>query len=104
MVKPLYERAIAEADKRRLSGEPGAEDALRAFWTGYVDFLVRDKLPRNLGLGLDAERFRYSGRKASMMSSCFSPSAAACEASRLRVNFWLGICASWCVLPEIACG
>ncbi|OJT12790.1 hypothetical protein TRAPUB_10625 [Trametes pubescens] len=39
VVKPLYERAIAEADKRRLNGEPGAEDALRSFWTGYVDFL-----------------------------------------------------------------
>ncbi|KAH9851597.1 RNA-binding protein Prp24 [Lenzites betulinus] len=39
VLKPLYERAISEADKRRFSGEPGAEDALRSFWTGYVDFL-----------------------------------------------------------------
>ncbi|KAH9926083.1 RNA-binding protein Prp24 [Amylocystis lapponica] len=35
----LYERAIAEADRRRFSGEAGAEDSLRAFWIGYVDFL-----------------------------------------------------------------
>ena len=32
---------IAEADKRRFAGEANAEEALRSFWTGYVDFLVR---------------------------------------------------------------
>ena len=36
----LYERAIAEADKRRWAGEPGAEESLRAFWTGYLDLMV----------------------------------------------------------------
>lgn len=36
----LYERAIAEADKRRFAGEPNAEDALRTFWHGYLDTLV----------------------------------------------------------------
>lgn len=39
----LYERAVAEADRRRFAGEAGAEDALRGFWTDYVDFLVRSK-------------------------------------------------------------
>jgi len=36
----VYERAIAEAAKRRFTGEAGAEEALRAFWTGYCDILV----------------------------------------------------------------
>ncbi|KAJ3490444.1 hypothetical protein NLI96_g1424 [Meripilus lineatus] len=35
----LYERAIAEADKRRFAGEANAEEVLRSFWIGYVDFL-----------------------------------------------------------------
>ncbi|KAI0366626.1 RNA-binding protein Prp24 [Pilatotrama ljubarskyi] len=39
VVKTLCERAIAEAAKRRFAGESGAEEALRSFWTGYVDFL-----------------------------------------------------------------
>ncbi|KAK0464624.1 uncharacterized protein EV420DRAFT_1263469 [Desarmillaria tabescens] len=33
----LYERAIAEAAKRKFAGEAGAEDALRSFWIGYCD-------------------------------------------------------------------
>ena len=36
----LYERAIAEAAKRKFAGDPTAESALRAFWTGYIDTLV----------------------------------------------------------------
>ena len=36
----VYERAIAEAAKRRFEGDPGAEEALRAFWIGYCDSLV----------------------------------------------------------------
>lgn len=35
-----YERAIAEAAKRRFDGELGAEEALRSFWVGYCDCLV----------------------------------------------------------------
>ncbi|KAJ3554397.1 hypothetical protein NM688_g3135 [Phlebia brevispora] len=35
----LYERAIAEADKRRWQGKAVAEEALRSFWAGYLDFL-----------------------------------------------------------------
>ncbi|KAJ4482272.1 hypothetical protein J3R30DRAFT_3681497 [Lentinula aciculospora] len=33
----VYERAISEAAKRKFHGEPGAEEALRAFWVGYSD-------------------------------------------------------------------
>jgi hypothetical protein len=40
VIKVLYERAIAEAAKRRYNGEPGAEAALRLFWVGYCDSLV----------------------------------------------------------------
>ncbi|KAF9778753.1 hypothetical protein BJ322DRAFT_1114093 [Thelephora terrestris] len=35
----LYERAIAEAAKRRFAGDLNAEVALRAFWVGYIDTL-----------------------------------------------------------------
>ncbi|KAG6903150.1 hypothetical protein C0995_004697 [Termitomyces sp. Mi166 len=35
----VFERAIAEAEKRRFNGEAGAEDALRMFWVGLVDVL-----------------------------------------------------------------
>ena len=42
ILKALYERAITEADKRRFAGEANAEEALRSFWTGYLDLLVRD--------------------------------------------------------------
>lgn len=36
----IYERAITEAGKRRWNGEAVAEEALRSFWGGYLDFLV----------------------------------------------------------------
>ncbi|KZT64612.1 hypothetical protein DAEQUDRAFT_717745 [Daedalea quercina L-15889] len=39
VLQTLYERAIAEADKRRWNGEANAEAALRSFWAGYLDFL-----------------------------------------------------------------
>ncbi|KAF8073869.1 hypothetical protein FPV67DRAFT_1479613 [Lyophyllum atratum] len=39
VMSTVYERAIAEADKRRFNGEPGAEEALRMFWVGYCDSL-----------------------------------------------------------------
>ncbi|TFK73607.1 hypothetical protein BDN72DRAFT_761449 [Pluteus cervinus] len=35
----VFERAIAEASKRRFNGEEGAEAALRSFWVGYADTL-----------------------------------------------------------------
>lgn len=41
VMQGLYERAITEADKRRWAGEAGAEQALRSFWAGYLDFIVR---------------------------------------------------------------
>ncbi|KAJ7432338.1 hypothetical protein FB451DRAFT_1480862 [Mycena latifolia] len=37
ILSTLYERAIADAAKRRFSGEQGAEETLRAFWAGYCD-------------------------------------------------------------------
>ncbi|CCM02468.1 uncharacterized protein FIBRA_04567 [Fibroporia radiculosa] len=39
VVQALYERAIAEADSRRWNGQAGAEETLRSFWAGYIDFL-----------------------------------------------------------------
>ena len=36
----LYERAIAEAAKRRFAGDLNAEPALRTFWVGYIEALV----------------------------------------------------------------
>jgi hypothetical protein len=41
IMSTVHERAIAEAAKRRFNGEVGAEEALRAFWVGYSDSLVR---------------------------------------------------------------
>jgi len=40
VTRGIYERAIAEAARRRFEGENGAEEALRVFWTGYGDALV----------------------------------------------------------------
>ncbi|KAJ7043889.1 hypothetical protein C8F04DRAFT_682003 [Mycena alexandri] len=37
IVSTLYERAIADVAQRRFSGEAGAEEMLRMFWTGYCD-------------------------------------------------------------------
>lgn len=39
----IYERAITEAAQRRFAGEAGAEEALRIFWIGYLDFLVSSR-------------------------------------------------------------
>ncbi|OAX42119.1 hypothetical protein K503DRAFT_734215 [Rhizopogon vinicolor AM-OR11-026] len=35
----LYERALAEASRRRFTGEVGAERALQMWWAGYIDFV-----------------------------------------------------------------
>ncbi|KAJ3513576.1 hypothetical protein NLJ89_g2871 [Agrocybe chaxingu] len=53
VTRGVYERAIAEADKRRFKGEAGAEEALRLFWTGYCDAL------RILEVGIDVELETY---------------------------------------------
>ncbi|KAG6850068.1 hypothetical protein H0H93_001618 [Arthromyces matolae] len=37
----VFERAIAEAERRRFEGETGSEEALRIFWIGFVDVLQR---------------------------------------------------------------
>ncbi|RDB17959.1 hypothetical protein Hypma_000943 [Hypsizygus marmoreus] len=39
IMNPIFERAIAEAAKRRFNGEAGAGEALRMFWVGYCDAL-----------------------------------------------------------------
>ena len=44
----LYERAIAEAAKRRFTGDLNAEAALRAFWVGYIDALVSSPVRCNI--------------------------------------------------------
>ncbi|KAF8158295.1 hypothetical protein B0H34DRAFT_708196 [Crassisporium funariophilum] len=49
VTRGTYERAIAEAAKRRFNGEAGAEEVLRIFWSGYCDAL------RILEAGMDAE-------------------------------------------------
>lgn len=36
----IYERAIAEAAKRRFAGDAAAELALAQFWCGYLDNVV----------------------------------------------------------------
>lgn len=41
VTRGIYERAISEASKRRFAGEAGAEEALKMFWAGYCDALVR---------------------------------------------------------------
>jgi len=46
----LYERAIAEAAKRRFAGDLNAEVALRVFWGGYIDTLVSSLPPDATGL------------------------------------------------------
>lgn len=40
ILSSIHERAIAEAAKRRASGEAGAEEALRLWWASYVDSMV----------------------------------------------------------------
>jgi hypothetical protein len=41
VTRGIYERAIAEAAKRRFNDELGAEDTLRLYWSGYGDVLVK---------------------------------------------------------------
>ena len=40
VTRGIYERAIAEAAKWRFNDEPGAEETLRIYWSGYGDVLV----------------------------------------------------------------
>ncbi|KAG5646531.1 hypothetical protein DXG03_003298 [Asterophora parasitica] len=39
VMNTVYERAVAQADVQRFTGEEGAEIALRMFWVGYCDSL-----------------------------------------------------------------
>ncbi|KAH9985865.1 hypothetical protein BJV77DRAFT_1031067 [Russula vinacea] len=48
----IHERAIAEAAKRRASGEASAEEALRLWWASYVDSMRRNDAPSEQQLSL----------------------------------------------------
>ncbi|KAG2010078.1 RNA-binding protein Prp24 [Coprinopsis cinerea AmutBmut pab1-1] len=50
----IYERAITEAASRRHKGEQGSEQALRAFWAGYLDAM------RIQDVGIDVEQVLYT--------------------------------------------
>ncbi|KAJ3867729.1 hypothetical protein EV359DRAFT_61240 [Lentinula novae-zelandiae] len=54
----VYERAISEAAKRKFQGEPGSEEALRAFWVGYSDALRL----LNTGKDLQVDLFKRAVR------------------------------------------
>ena len=43
IVRGLYERSIAEAEKHRFAGERNAGLMLRSLWLGYIDFLVCER-------------------------------------------------------------
>ncbi|KAF4617844.1 hypothetical protein D9613_006080 [Agrocybe pediades] len=49
VTRGIYERAVAEAARRRFLGEAGSEEALRVFWSGYCDAM------RILEVGVDIE-------------------------------------------------
>lgn len=70
VTRGIYERAIAEAARRRFNGEAEAEEALRIFWSGYGDALVNRPLrmrffvvlmsvQRILDAGVDVELEMY---------------------------------------------
>lgn len=40
VTRGIYERALTEAAKRQFSGETGAHQALKMFWSSYCDALV----------------------------------------------------------------
>ncbi|KAH9980057.1 hypothetical protein BGW80DRAFT_1454599 [Lactifluus volemus] len=48
----IHERAIAEAARRRASGEVGVEEALRLWWASYVDSMRRHDAPLEQQLSL----------------------------------------------------
>ncbi|KAI0084788.1 hypothetical protein BDY19DRAFT_1077256 [Irpex rosettiformis] len=48
LLPALYERAIAEADRRRFADEPNAGTALVIFWIGYLDFIRTHNFEDNI--------------------------------------------------------
>ncbi|KAA1469781.1 hypothetical protein DENSPDRAFT_835444 [Dentipellis sp. KUC8613] len=58
ILSTIYERAIAEAAKRRHIGEPGAEEALTSFWLGYSDAMRIHKADQDTQLSI----FRRAAR------------------------------------------
>ena len=88
----LYERAIAEADRRRWAGEAGAEEALRSFWGGYLDLLVR-----NLCINLQAALLNVlccRGQLKQRTNRCARHFNEQSGASQLRARPGHGTCAS----------
>jgi hypothetical protein len=56
----LYERAIAEAARRRFQGEGGGEDVLRSFWTRYIDTQASDDVPISCAYNFELTPVRQS--------------------------------------------
>jgi hypothetical protein len=79
ILSTLYERAIADAAKRRFSAEPGAEETLRAFWAGYCDTAVSRLRPSRIVSYLFAAHFG-SGNLSGAGS--FAESCAQCSGFR----------------------
>ncbi|KAF9013425.1 hypothetical protein BDQ17DRAFT_1386973 [Cyathus striatus] len=59
VIKFLFERAIAEAAKRRWGGEANAEEVLRIFWVGYMDSLTYVSGQRMFDAGHEVELATY---------------------------------------------
>ena len=95
VLKALYERAIAEAAKRRFVGEPTAEEALRSFWIGYVDVLV-SKASCLQSPGSSGYR---SGNRMRKTKSSYWFSGEVCAAYRCLEISTRAICASWYATP-----
>ncbi|KAF8908958.1 hypothetical protein CPB84DRAFT_1766490 [Gymnopilus junonius] len=58
VTRGVHERAIAETARRRFAGEPGAEEALRLFWTSYCDAMrIMD-----FGIELELDIYRRAVR------------------------------------------
>lgn len=62
VMSAVYERAIAEAAKRRFASEVGAEEALRVFWVGYIDAMVSFLSCRGLSCLIMSFQSEYMGQ------------------------------------------
>ena len=93
ILKGLYERAITEADKRRFAGEANAEEALRSFWTGYVDLLVRHTIPALYSAPSTIPARRE--HKPSKRKNFFMCSGGVCEVYLSPASSFRGTSVSW---------
>lgn len=71
VTQATYERAIAEAAKRRFNGIEGSEVFLRAFWIGYCDALVCWLLFMGRWLLVDRHSKRILGAEKNVQLSTF---------------------------------